>query len=260
MSKQHKSISTWFGYDPAIVAAMPPREQRRLRQLATFSLLPVLVMGLSAGAAAWLVEHSLLVSLLVALFVAIIVVNLLRLVNAGGGAAPHFSEAALGRWAPKPGPLLAIALMAAFFAQPLLVLWHHSAQEPAIAAYRQQLIAAEQASLRDVSTRETNSRYRERINQCDFAARRLALLWRSFEGPLGLTAAFCLLLCAPLLLGHLSHLTVLRCYERLRWRAARDRLVQVERATQAAVGKALMQCSSLPPEARDGLLLNEAAP
>jgi hypothetical protein len=70
---------------------------------------------------------------------------------------------------------------------------------------------------------------------------RIGLVWRSPEKPLLFTSVFSLLYLSPLLLGHLTHLSTLRAYQRERWKRARELVLREEAATQREVARRLAE-------------------
>jgi hypothetical protein len=81
--------------------------------------------------------------------------------------------------------------------------------------------------------------YEANVARCQFVALRLARLWAHPDRTLALTALMSLILVAPTLLPHLTHLRSLRTYERLRWEKARQVVFAAEALTQHAVADRL---------------------
>lgn len=235
------SLFSLVGYDPSLIARLNPGHQRKLERLCRWILVPSICMGLSASLFIWLVERTPLVSLGLGLFVALVVHNMLRLLIAGGGAAPQLSETQVKAWAPTLPPLLILGGLAACFAQPLQLALYAKALDPGVEEYRQELVQ------RHYGGATANEEYRRRLETCYFATRRLALLWRVPEGPLAFTLLFCALCTSPLLLGHTRYLPSLRAYELVRWQRTRQQLLAAERFTQAQLSASLSQFGQLPP-------------
>jgi hypothetical protein len=81
--------------------------------------------------------------------------------------------------------------------------------------------------------------YRARIAECEFASKRLALVWQVPEVPFLFTLAFVWIALMPLILAHTFYLSALRNYELLRWRVDRQRVNEEEAQTQRGVADAL---------------------
>lgn len=244
-----------FGYDRALLERLSPKDARRIRQLAGLGFLPVFGAGGAAALMVWLSERHAFWTPAIGTFIALLVLNLLRLHNSGGGPAPHHTSKEAERWAPGAGGVLVLGLLAVLSAQPWLVWaaepWHHRAVE----AHRAELLATHEAGLAralaaasaggagtpgsSVVATVRDESPSDSLARCGFVALRLRLLWRSPEAPLLATTALALAFLSPLLLGHLTHLGALRRYQRLRWLDARDLVLAEERATQKAVAELL---------------------
>lgn len=248
------ALFSFVGYDLEVVSELTPTHQRRLGRLCRWFLLPSLCMGGSTGAFVWLVERAALPALLLSLFVGLVVHNLLRLVVAGGGAAPHLTKVEVEAWAPTLPPLLILGGMALCFAQPVQLLVYGAALDERIEDYRQQLGARHSAGSATPSVHASSvsgstdhrdgqlgssESYRRRLAACYFATRRLALLWHVPEGPLAFTFLFCALCTSPLLLSHTRYLPSLRAYELARWLRVRRQLLLAEQETQRELSHSL---------------------
>ncbi len=228
-------LPSLIGFDAEIIERMEQKQARRLRNLLRWYFAPCVCMGASGGLFLWLVEGSVVGALLLAGAIGLMVLNLLRLLVAGGGAAPHWSEARAARWTPTLPPLLILGGLAACFAQPVQLAAFSSLVDQDVEQYRAQLLS-EHADVQALTTAES---YRQRLDDCYFATYRLSVLWHHPERPLLFTFVFCGVALLPLLLGHTTHLGVLRAYELLRWQDTRHDVLTQEHEHQLAVHAAL---------------------
>src|SRR3954452_14119899 len=93
-----------FGYDHELLAQLRPAGRAAIQVLAEAWLGSSAVLAASVGYALWLVEGSLWLSLGASLGMWMVVVNLLRVVVAGGGAAPQLDTSELAEYRPALGP------------------------------------------------------------------------------------------------------------------------------------------------------------
>ncbi len=234
-----RRLPSLVGFDDAIVRSLDDQNQRRLRRLLRWYPLPCAAMGLSGGLFVWLVEHSLIASTVLAVAIALMVLNLLRLIVAGGGAAPHWSEGRVSRWAPTLPPLLILGGLAACFAQPIQLAVFAPLVDRAVQEHRAELVSRHPGARDEVPGLSSVDEYRRQLDRCYFATYRLARLWKRPERPLLFTFLFCAIALAPILMGHTTHLRALRAYELSRWRAVQELVRASERAHQADVCAAL---------------------
>lgn len=232
-------VAALFGYDRAHLGLLADKDARRVCQLAALSFVPVVLSGVSAGLLVWMSEHDPLWTPLIALFVALLVWNLLRLNNAGGGPAPDHTAGDAERWAPGGGAISVLALLAALSAQPFLAFGFRQTHQAEVNAHRQALMAAHEKSLADANSEPLSVGASNSLARCEFVALRLKLLWKDPERPLLLSLAFAALYLSPLLLAQLTHLGALRRYQRLRWSEARSLVLDEEALTQSIAARHL---------------------
>jgi hypothetical protein len=228
-----------FGYDRAHLDELAPKDANRLRQLAVLGYVPVLGAGGGAGLLVWMSERDPFWTLAIALFVALLVLNLLRLHNSGGGPAPHESAAHADRWAPGAGGVFVLGALAVLSAQPYLAWASERAHAVEVEAHRGALLEAHRTSLAQAGGELEGNGAETSLARCGFVALRLRLLWREPEAPLLATTALAVLFLSPLLLGHLTHLEALRRYQHLRWRSSRALVLADESVTQQLVARHL---------------------
>jgi hypothetical protein len=237
MSGQNLVVSL-LGFDRALVSELGARSAGRITGLALWGLFPVVSSGASAAYLVWLSEHHLGAALTIGSAVSALVLNLLRLHNAGSGPAPHHTAKDAERWAPGGGAVLVLGLLGALTAQPLLAGLERSAQRSLVQEHRAELLLNHRSqSAADHVT--SDAEVVRHLEQCEFVTLRLALTWQQPARPLALTGLFTALYLGPLLLGHLTHLRPLREYQRLRWEQARGLVLSEELHTQVLVAREL---------------------
>jgi hypothetical protein len=260
-------VSALVGFDATIFGSLPSATRNRLAQLSWALLGPCALIGSSAALGAWQLERSLPAAIVLGIATGIGILNLLRVVIAGGGAAPHFSRERVQSWAPKLTPLVLLGAIAACFAQPVYLELTRGRLDTKIATHRAQLIAQHHRSVANLGLGAVADQspaggragvkfepasfdsYEQRVMSCDFVTRRLALVWHRPDVPSLFTALYCLLALSPLLLSHSTHLRALRAYELKRWENARAVVRDDERRTQHGVGRELAGWLQLSPEA-----------
>jgi hypothetical protein len=140
-------VASWLGYDPRAVAALSVGHARALAAV-TVSALPGLVLTmLAAGYGAYLASDLLPLGVLVGVGAGLYLFNLLRLSVAGGGVAPHQPVKEIRAWSPRVVPLVMLAVVGVFLAQPLLLWGLRPRHDPAIAALRASLRSLHEAAV-----------------------------------------------------------------------------------------------------------------
>lgn len=214
-----------FGYDPGLLDQLKPGRRRALHLLAEAWIVSSALLAASVGYALWLVEHSLPIAFLSALAMGLVVINLLRLVVAGSGAAPHLSPEHLRDYRPALGPTFVLSMLAALLGQPAqLPLWHDRLETP-VAAHRETLLA-KQEQLAHTLGQTVRPAFREELAQSEFLAWRVREIWKDPQRAFVLSALYWFLVLLPTLAGRFVALGALREYERARWFAARAQIEQ----------------------------------
>jgi hypothetical protein len=140
-------VASWLGYDPRAVAALSAGHARALA-VVSLSALPGLAMTmLSAGYGAWLASGLVPLGVAVGVGAGLYLFNLLRLSIAGGGVAPHQPVKEIRAWSPRVVPLVMLAVVGVFLAQPLLLWGLRPRHDPTIAALRTSLRTLHDASV-----------------------------------------------------------------------------------------------------------------
>ncbi|MEW5854942.1 MAG: DUF4407 domain-containing protein [Myxococcota bacterium] len=178
-------MAAWLGFDPAVTGALAPNHARALAATSLAALPAVLAVGLSGGYGTWLASDAVVLSVVVGMGVSVYLANLLRLSVAGGGAAAHEDASRALRWSPRVVPLVILALLGAFFAQPLLLGFLRPRHDERVDALRQALVrmheeaavshvrvalADAQAALQDAEQRRAELRARVARNQRELDA------------------------------------------------------------------------------------------
>jgi hypothetical protein len=235
-----------FGYDPALLAGLPEPDRQRLAAVASGWLLSLFLIAWPAGYTLWLVEHSLALAIGVGLATFLLVLNLLRVVTAGGGIQAGAPGSAVRHYRPGLAPATFLLLLGALFAQPAQLPLRASELDPAVNAYREQLVAAH--GRRPAVSAGSAEHYRAELAGCDFVVKRLALLWREPNRAARFTLLYCLLGLLPAFFRQFAALGAVRAYELARYRTARAGLARDTARTGRAVVEAL---GRFPAYARD---------
>jgi hypothetical protein len=232
-----------FGYDPLLLAQLKPRRRRTVSLLAEAWIISSAALAASVGYAIWLVEHSLWVSLLCALAMGLVVINLLRLVVAGSGAAPHLSMEHVSEYRPALGPAFVLSMLAVLLAQPAqLPLWQAELAAP-VAEHREQLLA-QQEQLAHTLGHPVQRAFRRELTESEFLAWRVRAIWKDPQRAFVLSALYWFLVLLPTLAGRFIALSALREYERARWVAARAQIQAEGEAAAARVHSELAPYAS----------------
>jgi hypothetical protein len=138
-------VSPWLaaqlGYDPHRVAEMSKQAQRALALVALASIPAVGLLSVSAGYGTFLASDVLALSVAMGLGAGFYLLNLLRVAVAGGGVGPQQPVELAIRWGPRTVPLVMLALLGGFFAQPLILAALASEQDVSVDALRTDLVA-----------------------------------------------------------------------------------------------------------------------
>lgn len=125
-------LARFIGYDPTHVEPLPVAQRRALAGVAAGLWPGTALIGLSAGYGAFLTSDSVGLGVVVGLVAPLYLVNLMRVSVAGGGVAPHQSLKTTATWTPRVVPLVMLACLGGFFAQPLILLALESEHDPMI--------------------------------------------------------------------------------------------------------------------------------
>jgi hypothetical protein len=244
---QEHSLSTLLGYDHSVLARLPIQHARQIARVAEAWLLSCALLASPLAYAVWLVEHSLSLAVLCGVGTFLLVLNMLRLVAAGGGAAPHFSRSQVEAYRPALGPTVLVGVLALLFAQPAqLPLWSQTLAEP-VAAHRQTMIEQHERSLSALHLADDGN-YQRELARCEFLVLRLTLLWQQPARAVRLTAIYLLLVLLPALGARMFALDSLRAYERARWERGRRGIVREAHAAQREVDALLSKFASFTPK------------
>lgn len=245
---QHHTLPALVGYDTALLAQIPEASQRHIERVAEAWLLSCALLASPVAYAAWLIEHSLWLSLAVGLATFLLVVNMLRLVAAGGGAATQLSEASVKQYRPALGASLVIGLLALLFAQPAqLPLWRAQLDAP-VQVQRELLIAQHAQALQSLGLAEDGD-YRRQLEHCDFLVLRLKHMWQAPTRALQLSVLYVLAVLLPTLWARFVALSALREYQLLRWKRDRRQIMRETQATRRVVSAQLAHWPSYVPSA-----------
>lgn len=252
-------VAARLGYDPDRVAELPPGQQRALGLAALAAFPAVAGLAVSAAWGAFLASDSLAVAWPVGAAAGLYLFNLLRVAVAGGGVGPQQPYGTITTFFPRTVPLVMLALLGVFFAQPLLLAALASEQDAEIEQQRQRLGRLHELAMLEPISRDTalaeaelekakgrpddvaraerrlaelkerRSRlqleeiapFRRHLDSSHFLLRRVELSW---ERPLR-ASLFSLAMVALMVLPWLASATIARgaarAYEARRWKANR---------------------------------------
>ncbi len=214
---KRERILSLIGYDPALVNELELVDRNAIRGAAVVWVVSCLVLGVAAGYAASLIQPNLWGSIVGGIGVAVLTVNLLRVMNAGGGSRPlatrRASLAAAARYRPSLVPAMVFGVLAAILSQPAqLPFWpdlDHDVRE-----HRQELIAQHEVAAKNLGT--DGDYYREELQSAGFPIFRIKLIWKDPKRVLRYTAILCLLVLLPSFWSQVISLQGHRAYERER--------------------------------------------
>lgn len=241
---EHSTLPALLGYEAELMAALPDGEQRQIERVCEAWLLSSVLLTAPLAYAAWLVEHSLLLSLVLAAGALFVVMNMLRLSIAGGGVAAGATQQEVARYRPALGATAVIGVLALLFAQPAqLPLWKGEL-DATVAAHRQALIAQHARALSALGQSQ-GDRYSEQLTRCDFVVLRLTTLWKTAPTRgLQLTAFYVLLVLLPTLWARFVALGALQAFALARWRRDRGLIVARYRESERVRDALLARFSS----------------
>jgi hypothetical protein len=135
-------LAAALGYDPERVAELSPGQQRALALVALTSAPALGLFSGAAGYGLYLASDRVDLGVVGGVGAGLSLLNLLRLAVAGGGVGPQQPYARVTTWMPRTAPLVMLALLGVFFAQPLILAASAPEQDPAIDELRRALVAA----------------------------------------------------------------------------------------------------------------------
>jgi hypothetical protein len=257
------ALSALVGYERALLARLPDWAQHQIARVAEAWLLSCLLLASPLAYALWLIEHQPWLAATMGVFAFVMVLNLVRLSSAGGGAATHLSEAEVSAYRPALGSGAVIALLALVCAQPAqLPLWKGQLEQ-AVDAQRSALVAQHERALAELSAgattpegagattpegAERNDGYREQLARCDFLVLRLKAMWRAPTRTLQLTGLYVVLVLVPVLWARVVARAALREYALERWRRDRRAIVRADRAAQREAAALLAHFPGYEPQ------------
>ncbi len=241
-------ILSLVGYDPALLHSLSQENRNALRGAAVVWLVACVVLGLSAGYAATLIQPQLWGSVLGGIAVAVLMVNLLRVVNAGGGsplrATRRASEAAARSYRPSAVPAVVFGVLAAILAQPgQLAFWPEI--DAQVDEHRQALIAQHEVAAKNLGT--DADYYRDELEAAGFPIFRIKLMWKDPRRALRYTAILFLLVLLPSFWSQVISIKGHRAYELERTRRSHDAKLALRKAGRQEAATLLKQWSSYDP-------------
>lgn len=151
-------LAALLGYDPYRVADLRPELQRALALTALAAFPGIALLAGSAAYGAFLASDVVALSVAVGIGAGLYLLNLLRVAVAGGGVGPQQPLAEVTHWMPRTVPLVMLAFLGLFFAQPLILGLLASEQDPKIEVLRRTLaLMHTTAVLRTVGEEKTRA-------------------------------------------------------------------------------------------------------
>lgn len=151
-------LAALLGYDPYRVADLRPELQRALALAALAAFPGIALLAGSAAYGAFLASDVVALSVAVGIGAGLYLLNLLRVAVAGGGVGPQQPLAEVTHWMPRTVPLVMLAFLGLFFAQPLILGLLASEQDPKIEVLRRTLaLMHTTAVLRTVGEEKTRA-------------------------------------------------------------------------------------------------------
>ena len=219
------SLIDLIGYDGRIASALSEPSRRKLEWLAEGYLLSAFMLSAPIAYAVWLIQHSLLAALLSAAFAWCLILSVLRLLAAGGGAAPHMDESEVRTHSPTLIPMLLWFALAVIFAQVAQLPVFQRELDVTVNTHRIELMAKHDAA-RDLLGAEVHPEYGEEIARCEFVMFRMQQLWQRPGRTMLLTAAYVALVLAPFVFAFLFARQALREYDSARLADLRRAIVR----------------------------------
>src|SRR5215510_3755486 len=190
---------------------LPESSRRQIEWLAEGYLLSAFMLSAPIAYAVWLIQHSLLAAIVSASFVWCLVVLVLRLLTAGGGAAPHLDDGDVRAHSPSVIPMLSWFVLGIVFAQIAQLPVFQSELDSSVSAHRVELMAQHDAARQRVGT-EINVDYGDEIARCEFLMFRMQQLWQRPGRTLLMTATYVVLVVSPFIFAFLFARESLREY------------------------------------------------
>ena len=156
------SLAPLFGYDPGVLRRLQEKDCKLLDRLFLVSLAPCLLAVPAGLYLSKLAGFGWVVGILVSLFAALFVINIERLLIAGGGIPLHVCKAEPPRvWRPPLLPAIILFLMGALCAQAPAIWLASGRLDPIVAAHRGRLLDAHMESYRNTALESLDvSRYK----------------------------------------------------------------------------------------------------
>jgi hypothetical protein len=173
------------------VADLRPELQRALALTALAAFPGIALLAGSAAYGAFLASDVVALSVAVGIGAGLYLLNLLRVAVAGGGVGPQQPLAEVTHWMPRTVPLVMLAFLGLFFAQPLVLGLLASEHDPKIEVLRRTLaLMHTTAVLRSVGEEKTRATAALAAATARLALREKTLQARQREvGKLGLNEA-----------------------------------------------------------------------
>ena len=241
-------ILSLVGYDPELLATLSIAERNAVRASAVVWLIACLLLGGAAGYSASLIQSTLWGALLGGVSVTVLMGNLLRVVNAGGGSPLRrnlrASEASAAKYRPSLIPAVVFGVLAAILSQPgQLPFWPELEQE--VEAHRQELIAQHEVAAADLGT--DADYYGEELAAAGFPIFRIQLIWKNPPRALRLTAILCMLVLLPAFWSQVVSLQGHRAYELARCRRSHESISRLRREGRDEARALLSQWPTYQP-------------
>jgi hypothetical protein len=240
-----------IGYDPELLNRLPEEQRHVLRGSAVVWIVACVILAVAGGYAATLIQPNLGIAIAVGFGVAILTVNLLRVVNAGGGSelrrTRRGSEAAAAKYRPSLIPAVVFGVLAAMLSQPAqLPFWPELGDQ--VEEHRQILIEQHEIAAADLGNNAEY--YREELEAAGFPIFRIKLIWKDPKRAARMTILLCLLVLLPGFWSQVISLKGHRAYEKERGRRSHDERERLGREGREQVATILGQWDSYEPPSR----------
>ena len=241
-------ILSLVGYDPELLGRISETNRQVLRGSAVVWLVACLILAVAGGYAATLIQPNLAVAIGVGIAVAILTVNLLRVINAGGGSqlrrTRKRSAAAAAKYRPSLIPAVVFGVLAAMLSQPAqLPFWPELNEK--VEAHRQELIEQHEVAAADLGNNADY--YREELEAAGFPIFRIKLIWKDPKRAFRMTIILCFLVLLPAFWSQVVSLKGHRAYESERARRSHDALERLTREGREQTAQILGQWESYEP-------------
>ncbi len=237
-----------LGYDPELLGMISEKHRGTLRAAAVAWLVACLILGAAAGYAAWMVMPGRVAPIVGGGAIFLLTLNLLRVVNGGGGSAllgtAEASRDASAHYRPSIVPALVFALLAGILAQPAQIpFW--SDLGPQVEEHRQELIAQHSVAAAQLGT--DAEYYRQELLEAGFPIFRLKLVWGDPKRAIRLTLVVLALVLLPAFWSQVFALKSIRAYEAARNRRTRVRVVLANDASTREIRTILTSWPTFRP-------------